>query len=556
MENTVGLHLAQRLHQAGLKDVFNIPGDFSLVLLDQLLKVPELRLIGCCNELNAGYAADGYARENGFACAIVTFTVGGLSIINAIAGTYSDDLPVLIVSGRPNTADSPANHRLHHTIGEQDFDQVERCFAEVVAETFVIKHLEDAPGLIDQAITTCLERKKPVYLEIACNLAGQEIGKITPLQLPPPRRSSDPLALSAAITTIEQRITAAVKPVLIGGVKLRSCEASHQFMELANKLGCAYAVMPDAKGLVEESHPSFMGTFWGEVSSPFCSEIVQSSDCQIFAGPVFTDYTTTGWSTLVPETKLVHLGHDFVRIGETHFSNVFLADLLEGLASRVSEKPASLQAYQRLREQPAPVPTASAEAPLSLRELRRQIQALIESGTSLVVETGDSWFNGQKLHLPNDTHYHFQMQYGSIGWAVGATLGVALATQGRRRTIAMIGDGSFQLTAQEVSTMIRYETNPIIFLLNNRGYTIEVEIHDGPYNNIKNWDYAGLIDVFNAGEGNGLGLVARTAGELTEAVHKARHHDGVVLIECALDRDDCTSELLEWGSRVAAANGR
>ena len=125
-----------------------------------------------------------------------------------------------------------------------------------------------------------------------------------------------------------------------------------------------------------------------------------------------------------------------------------------------------------------------------------------------------------------------------------------------RRTVALIGDGSFQLTAQEVSTMIRHRANPIIFLLNNRGYTIEVEIHDGPYNNIKNWDYAGLIEVFNAGEGNGLGLGAKTAGELAAAIEQAQSHAGLVLIECALDRDDCTAELLEWGSRVAAAKMR
>jgi TPP-dependent 2-oxoacid decarboxylase len=116
------------------------------------------------------------------------------------------------------------------------------------------------------------------------------------------------------------------------------------------------------------------------------------------------------------------------------------------------------------------------------------VQHLLDANSQLVVETGDSWFNGQKLHLPQCAGYHFQMQYGSIGWATGATLGVALGAGPEHWTIALIGDGSFQLTAQEVSTMIRYGTNPIIFLLNNRGYTIEVEIHDGPYNNIKNWD--------------------------------------------------------------------
>jgi TPP-dependent 2-oxoacid decarboxylase len=121
----------------------------------------------------------------------------------------------------------------------------------------------------------------------------------------------------------------------------------------------------------------------------------------------------------------------------------------------------------------------------------------------------------------------------------------------------LIGDGSFQMTAQELSTMIRYQVNPIIFLMNNGGYTIEVELHDGPYNKIKNWDYAGLINVFNAGDGKGLGMKASTAGELSTAISQAiAHKGGPVLIECPLLRDDCSKELAEWGSHVAKANAR
>ena len=226
------------------------------------------------------------------------------------------------------------------------------------------------------------------------------------------------------------------------------------------------------------------------------------------------------------------------------------------MASRAPKKGASLAAYTRLHEASAASPLSDTDAPLSLRELRHHVQNLLDADTHLVIETGDSWFNGQKLNLPDGAGYHLQMQYGSIGWATGATLGVCVGAGPNKRVVSLIGDGSFQLTAQEISTMIRYHANPIIFLLNNRGYTIEVEIHDGPYNNIKNWNYAGLVDVFNAGEGNGLGLKAGTSAELSSAIERAKKHDGLVLIECSLDRDDCTKELLEWGNRVAAANSR
>jgi len=104
--------------------------------------------------------------------------------------------------------------------------------------------------------------------------------------------------------------------------------------------------------------------------------------------------------------------------------------------------------------------------------------------------------------------------------------------------------------------MVRYGARPIVVLINNRGYTIEAEIHDGPYNRIKNWDYAGLMEVFNADDGKGLGLRAATTGELDQAIDRALAHDGPCLIEVPIDPHDCSRELREWGSRVAVANGR
>jgi TPP-dependent 2-oxoacid decarboxylase len=555
--STVGRRLASRIAQAGARAFFTVPGDFNLVLLDQLLTQPELRMIGCSNELNAGYAADGYARATGgLSVVVVTYMVGGLSVINAAAGAYSDDLPMLVVSGGPNTLDALANHRVHHTIGEAELYQCAKCFEPVVAETLIVRHVDDAAAMIDRAVMMCLARRKPVYLEIACNLAGVPLPEAMPISLPPCRSPADPMSLDAAVAALAAKIDAAARPVLVAGVKLRSQDAIAAFRKLADALGCAVAVMPDAKGMFPEQHPAFIGTYWGEVSSPGCAAVVESSDCQLFAGPMFNDYTTTGWTTLATASQLVHAGPDFLRMQGAEFIGLRLDALLDRLAAKVTKKSASLTGFRPLHTPAFMEIAAAAGEPLSLKELCRQIQALLAANMDLVVETGDAWFNGQKLRLPTGAGYHVQMQYGSIGWATGATLGVSLGAGAGRRTVALIGDGSFQLTAQEISTMIRYQANPIIFLFNNRGYTIEVEIHDGPYNNIKNWDYAGLIEVFNAGEGNGLGLLATTAAELTAAIEQAKSHPGLVLIECALDRDDCSAELLKWGRRVAAANAR
>eukprot|EP00253_Pinus_taeda_P030663 PITA_30663 len=149
------------------------------------------------------------------------------------------------------------------------------------------------------------------------------------------------------------------------------------------------------------------------------------------------------------------------------------------------------------------------------------------------------------------------MQYGSIGWSVGATLGYAQATL-EKRLISCIGDGSFQVTVQDVSTMIRNGQNPIIFLINNGGYTIEVEINDGPYNVIKNWNRTGLLDAIHNGEGKCWTAKVKMEEEAVEAIKTALgpKKDCLCFIEVIVHKDDTSKELLEWGSRVSVANSR
>ena len=160
------------------------------------------------------------------------------------------------------------------------------------------------------------------------------------------------------------------------------------------------------------------------------------------------------------------------------------------------------------------------------------------------------------MNLPKGSRFEIEMQWGHIGWSVPAAFGYALGAP-HRKVIALVGDGSFQVTAQEVSQMVRLKLPIILFLINNHGYTIEVEIHDGQYNNIQNWDYAALVEAFNGGDGHAKGYRASNGEELAVAISKAVvHKDGPTLIECVIDRDDCSKELISWGHYVAAANAR
>ena len=199
------------------------------------------------------------------------------------------------------------------------------------------------------------------------------------------------------------------------------------------------------------------------------------------------------------------------------YTSVTMKDLLESLTLKVKRSGMHRDMKERKALSHSGSNMASdKDAPLSIKEVTRQVQDLMTSSTTLMVEAGDSWFDSMYISLPEGARYETEIQYGSIGWSVGASFGYAMASEPDRRLVSLIGDGAFQLTAQEVSSMIRYKRNNIMFLINNHGYVSESEIHEGPYNYIKNWDYAALMNAWNAGEGNGLGLRARTPKELRE----------------------------------------
>ncbi|CAL5420362.1 unnamed protein product [Camellia sinensis] len=560
-DSTLGRHLARRLVQIGISDVFSVLSDFNLTLLDHLLAEPDLNLIGCCNELNAGYAADGFARSRGVGACVVTFTVGGLSVINAIAGAYSENLPVICIVGGPNSNDYGTNRILHHTIGLPDFSQELRSFQTVTCYQAVVNNLEDADELIDNAISTALKVSKSVYISVSCNLPAIPHPTFSrepvPFSISP--RLSNQMGLEAAVEAAAEFLNKAVKPVLVAGPKLRVAKASSAFVELADACGYPVAVMPSAKGLVPENHPHFIGTYWGAVSTAFCAEIVKSADAYLFAGPIFNDYSSVGYSLLLKREKAIIVQPERVVIGNgPAFGCVTMKDILRALSKRLKRNATAYDNYHRIYVPEGHPLKCEPNEPLKVNVLFHHIQKMLSSDSAVSAETGDSWFNCQKLKLPEDVgKYEFQMQYGSIGWAVGATLGYAQAAQ-NKQVIACIGDGSFQVTIQDVSTMLRCEQRTIIFLINNGRYTIEVEIHDGPYNVIKNWNYTGLVNAIHNGEGKCWTAKVRYEEELIEAIDMAMgaKSDCLCFIEVIVHKDDTSKELLEWGSRVSAANSR
>ncbi|KAI8475825.1 MAG: pyruvate decarboxylase [Monoraphidium minutum] len=603
---TVGRYLACRLRDAGCSHVFAVAGDFNLALLDEFNAAPGVTMVWAGSELGAGYSADGFARAmrragGGVGAAVTTLGVGGLSAVNAAAGCYSEDLPVVFVNGGVNSGDLAAGgHVLHHTTGSPGvYGQQLRAYREVTCAQAVVRRASEAQKQIDYVISEALAQRKPAYLEVCCNLAGATHPSLTDPPPPLPRAAPaaaarEPSCLAAAAAAAAAALHGAGTPLLLAGPRLLPAARRGAFERLAAACGLPVAVTADAKGLLPEDHPQLVGTYWGDISAPGVGEAVAAADAVLAAGVVATDYSTLGYSAELDPARVVDVRPGSVTVmgGPTYSGTGDIADFLNALSKELQPNPAPLEALRRALPPAADAPVGAGagggtgggdDAPLTVAALRREVQAALCGDSLVVADTGappllgcslllaggsgsayiearESWFTAFNLRLPPGCGLETQMRYASIGWSVGATLGMSLAAAaaGGGRVMTLVGDGAFQIAAPELSTMLRFGAAPIIVLLNNGGYVIEEEIHSGEgYNSLQPWDYAGLARAMHHGRGRLRVAVASTPGQLRAALEAAAAAPReLAFIEAKLRPDDCSAELLELGTRVAAYNAR
>lgn len=552
---TVGDYIAQRLAQIGVRHHFLVPGGDNLALLDRLGAHPSLTGVGCTNELNCSLAAEGYARAHGIAVCVVTYSVGAFSAFNGIGSAYAENLPVILISGAPNTHDKD-QHLLHHTLGEHDFTYQLEMAKKITCCAVSIRNAKSAPELVDRVVWNCIRQQKPGYIELPTNLSTEMCVQPGPIRGLDAGHRHVGSVLAAAVTSVREYLETRQKPVILTGPKIRSCKAQESLVRLAEAIGCAVVVQPAGKGLFPETHPQFAGVFWGQVSTLAADSIVNWSDGLLCVGTLFTDYSTVGW-TAVSTVPQVVIDADAVTCVTTCFTGVAMCDFLVGLADTVAWNDSSMTEYARLRPE-IPLQRHGAYGELTRKEVARRVQLLLGPDMTVFADAGDSWFNGIQLQLPPGAGFEIEMQWGHIGWSIPASFGYALAKP-ERRIIVLIGDGALQVTAQEMSQMVRHRLPVILVLMNNKGYTIEAEMHAGVYNRIYNWNYVLLMQAFNFSDtgGRALGLKADTVEEFSEAIELAQAHmDGPSLIECSIDQEDCSKELITWGHYVAAANNR
>lgn len=546
---TVGEYLLIRLKQMGVDHLFGVPGDFVLGFLNQAL-LSEVKYVGTCNELNAAYAADGYARIRGVGAFVTTFGVGELSALNGVAGAFAERVPVVAITGSPSTTNFRTRPLLHHTLG--DYQVPLKMYEKITVASTQLDSAATAPAEIDRVLSTCIARQQPVYISFPSDVVAMECERPGPFVFPTHALSNQE-ALGEAIKEAFGMLGTARRPLIIGDVELIRFRLQKDLAGLLAKTGFPFVTMMLGKTVLSEHHPQFVGIFEGDRSRDYVREQVEAADCILQLGSLMTDFNTGGFTTNLDDAKTISANIRTVKIKHHYYENVYLHDFILGLAEKLPRRDSAALEIQHAADncahrQTKPY-TPDAPEPLTIARFFDRMSHFIENGSIVVAETGVSLFSAVEMLMPEGATFIGQTFYGSIGYTVGATLGVCMAAQDRH-TVLFVGDGSFQVTCQDLSTMIRNHLKPVIFLLNNDGYTIERVIVDRPYNDIQPWRYHKLLDVF----GGGIGIDVRTEGELEAALIKAAAADCLVFIEIHTGRLDCPESLRSAGRSMAKIN--
>ena len=543
MKQSIGNFLLRRLQEAGIRHIFGVPGDYNLALMQQLEDRGEPAWIGNCNELNASYATDAYARINGIGALIVTYGVGSLSAINGIAGAYSEHVPVILICGSLPLRAIQHGDLMHHTLADREKGNFYRMFAEVT-EAQARLTPDNAVAEIDRLIMTAWRRKRPVYLELPSDISYLEIeapdGPIKLEMIP-----SDQASLKACAELILERLNAAQSAAFLVDMDAVRFGVSGQIMELAERFQMPVSTLNCAKGAVPEASNHFIGTYAGMASSPATRQAIERSDCLLTVGYRRVE-TTAGFFTDQLPASAIYLNSDSVDTKGKNYQGVYIAELLQSMlesSSGITTKREPALQSKRLAFVPS-------DDPLTQDEYWKAIQNFLRSGDVIVVEDGASSAGMGRLTLPlGCTYITGAFVWCSIGYATPALLGAILATPGRRH-ILLTGEGSLQMTVQELSTVMRHDLTPLIFVINNSGYTVERAVlgKDAKYNDVANWRYSELPNVFSR-DSKAETHVVRTSNELQKVFDSP--HSGMVFVEAVMDKYDAPIDLIVGGHALA-----
>ena len=538
---TIGSAVIDRLHQLGVRHIFGIPGDYVLSLY-QLIDASPIQHVGTTREDCAGFAADAYARINGIGAVCVTYCVGGLNTVNAIACAYAERSPVVLLTGSPGLSERVRTPYMHHMV--RDFSTQREVFEKITVAAISLDDPSTAEREMDRAFAALQRYRRPIYIEIPRDLVHTPLANpLRPLCLDD--EPSDLAALDEAIAEVRAMLASASRPAILAGAEIGRFGLQDDLTRLVERLNVPIASTLLGKSVIREDHPLYVGVYGGLIARDEVQSFINASDCLLILGSILSDVEDLDAdSPLLSEGRTIHATADRVAIKHHRYDAIRFQDFVRALVTN------PLPSFPS-RALPAPSPVAQGtiapDVPVTLNGLFRHLDSLLDEHTLVIADVGESLFAAADLHVHRRFEFLSPAYYTSMGFAVPAAVGASFADP-TLRPIVLVGDGAFQMTGTELSTAVRYGQTPIVVVLNNRGYSTEREILEGPFNDVHEWRYERICDMIGGGVGTRIATQGEFERGITAALADSSH---LHLLNVLLDPADRSAGMVRLAHRLA-----
>ena len=543
-QNVAG-YLIQRLYDLGVRHIFGVPGDFVLGFYHELIQSNKLKVINTCDEQGAGFAADAYARIHGLGVVCVTYCVGGLKVVNAAAQAFAEKSPLVVISGAPGIKERKKNPLLHHKV--RDFDTQQKIFEHLTIDSVLIDNPRTAAKDIDRVLSSAIRYKRPVYIELPRDMTSTPIpisreqfadsstcSKTTKRE---EEYETDMDSMQEAIAEAVAMINSSKRPVIIAGVEIQRFGLQDKLLQLAIRANIPVVATVLSKSVISEVHPLYLGVYEGAMGHESVREYVESSDCLILLGALMTDINFSISPTPIEQSSSIYVTSEKLTIKHHNFDNIlsqdFLASLIEApLAIKdfvIVGKQSNTNNYNNKHF------SVARNQKITVKRLFERLNFSITDSSIIIADVGDSLFGSLDLTIHGQTDFLSPAYYCSMGFAVPAAIGAQLAKP-LLRPIVIVGDGAFQMTGMEISTITRFALNPVIIVLNNNGYGTERPMLDGPFNDILRWNYYRIPEII----GHGKAFLIETEGQLEDSLSAAEkfYSKDLCILDVRLDPHD------------------
>lgn len=523
---TVADFLIGRLENLGLKHCFGIPGDYCLDFYDKLWK-SNIKVINNTDENHAGFAADAYARINGIGAVCVTYNVGSLKITNAIACAYAERSPVIVLCGSPGIVERQEGLLLHHMV--RSFECQYKIFENITCASTVLSNPVTAGGEIDRVLDILKHKKQPIYIEIPRDIVKKNIEynvyTHTAYELP----TSDLENLNDAIIEIKSWLKEAKNPVIVAGVEIARYQLGKELLKFAERNNLPIVTTLLSKSIVSEKHPLFAGIYAGSFSKESTRNLVDESDCLLMFGDIMTDMSLSFKPAKFQKRQVVLCSTEGLQVKHHNYPKVEFNDFCKEIFKIKLERD-SVEFFDEKQPHSNFEPT---NEELTVERFFQKIDSILDEKMAVVADVGDSLFGASDLTMKDSNNFISPAFYLTMGFAIPGALGVQI-NRHDIRPIVIVGDGAFQMSMTELSTILDQKLNPIVFVLNNEGFSTERLLKDGDYNDIRNWNYHFVTTLIDGG----IGFEVKTEIELEDAVKKSLDSKVLSVINIRLKKGD------------------